>query len=524
MIGMATGGLMAAIWQGILLAGLVGLGLRLLPKTPAAVRFAIWFGVFLVVGALPLASLWRHAAGASATGGHGALLTLDARWSLAIAAVWVAASAVRAMTLVVAGFRVRSLWRRAVPVEVCGLQAPTHGGETAMNGAPEIGAAAGRRARLCVSDEVDRPTVIGFFAPKILIPAWLLEKLTAAELEQIVLHEAGHLGRADDWLNLLQKIALVVFPLNPVLAWVERRLCFERELAVDERVLRAFAGKAGAAKAYAACLATLAEYRMGRRGVALAIGALGRESELGRRVGRILRRGELMRPVQAKLVLGGAMLGLLGASAGLERCPQVIGFAPSGGTQTAGLADVGTDAVLPNGFGYRAVVYRPIRRSSNGLQWQADVPHESLLKATVSSIGAREVEAQPVKAQAVGGGFGVRASLLRASAERSGSETASAKMSSGARIHAVLTVQRATASAAPEAGDGVVRWVVVTSWQGADGSGVISRVVMTTAGTQVSSSGTARTTSDGEAAQPSQQVRPYYAALPVRDGWLVFQL
>jgi hypothetical protein len=97
-------------------------------------------------------------------------------------------------------------------------------------------------------------------------------------------------------------------------------------------------------------------------------------------------------------------------------------------------------------------------------------------------------------------------------------------MSSGARIHAVLTVQRATASAAPEAGDGVVRWVVVTSWQGADGSGVISRVVMTTAGTQVSSSGTARTTSDGEAAQPSQQVRPYYAALPVRDGWLVFQL
>jgi hypothetical protein len=401
-----------------------------------------------------------------------------------------------------------------------------------MNGAPEPlqrSACGGRRARLCVSDEVDRPTVIGFFAPKILIPAWLLEKLTAAELEQIVLHEAGHLGRADDWLNLLQKIALVAFPLNPVLAWVERRLCFERELAVDERVLRAFAGKAGAAKAYAACLATLAEYRMGRRGVALAIGALGRESELGRRVGRILRRGELMRPVQAKLVLGGAMLGLLGASAGLERCPQVIGFAPPGGTQTAGLADVRTDAVLPNGFGYRTVVYRPIRRSSNGLHGKADVPHENLLKATVSSAGprepgAREVAAQPVKAQAVGGGFGVRATLLRASAERPGSQTASAKMSSGARVHAVLMVQRATASAAPEADDGVARWVVVTSWQGADGSGVISRVVMTAAGTQVSSSGAARTTSDGEAAQPSQQVHPYYAALPVRDGWLVFQL
>ena len=34
-----------------------GLALRLLPKTPAAVRFAIWFGVFLVVAALPVLSL-----------------------------------------------------------------------------------------------------------------------------------------------------------------------------------------------------------------------------------------------------------------------------------------------------------------------------------------------------------------------------------------------------------------------------------------------------------------------------------
>ncbi len=144
--------------------------------------------------------------------------------------------------------------------------------------------AGSRHAELCVSDEVDRPTVIGFFAPKILIPTWLVEKLTAEELEQIVLHEAGHLSRADDWMNLLQKIALVVFPLNPALAWVERRLCFERELACDERVLEA----TGAPKAYAACLASLAEHRLGRRGLALALGALGRESELGQRVRRIL--------------------------------------------------------------------------------------------------------------------------------------------------------------------------------------------------------------------------------------------
>ena len=49
-----------------------------------------------------------------------------------------------------------------------------------------------------------------------------------------MLHEAGHLRRRDDWMNLLQKVGLVLLPLNPVLMWIERRLCLERELACDE--------------------------------------------------------------------------------------------------------------------------------------------------------------------------------------------------------------------------------------------------------------------------------------------------
>ena len=210
----ATGSLVAAVWQGVLLAVVAGLGLRLLPKTPAAVRFAIWFAVFAVVVALPVISFLPHAAGGTQPGGH-AWLTLDARWSLAIAAVWLTASLIRATTLAVAAFRVRAR---------CGIAGRAAGWDRWSEPRPDLRQ---RRAQVCTSDEVDRPTVIGFFSPKILIPSWLLEKLTAAELEQIVLHEAGHLGRADDWLNLLQKIALVIFPLNPALAWVERRLCFE---------------------------------------------------------------------------------------------------------------------------------------------------------------------------------------------------------------------------------------------------------------------------------------------------------
>ena len=97
-------------------------------------------------------------------------------------------------------------------------------------------------AQLCTSDEVARPSVLGFFRPRILVPPALLEALTPQELQQVVLHEMEHLRRGDDWTNLLQKIGLVLFPLNPVLVWVERRLCAERELACDDRVMQSAAG------------------------------------------------------------------------------------------------------------------------------------------------------------------------------------------------------------------------------------------------------------------------------------------
>ncbi|HKO18732.1 MAG TPA: M56 family metallopeptidase, partial [Acidobacteriaceae bacterium] len=312
----ATSAVAAAMWQGLLLAGAAALGMRLLPETPAPVRFTIWFAVFLLVAGVPFATVsFGHigAPTASSVPSH-PWFTLDARWCVWIAAIWAAASLIRAITLVAAAFRVRALWKHARPVE---LELPEN---------------MSRGAQVCVSDQVDRPTVIGFFAPKIVIPDWLIEKLSPEELEHVVLHEAGHLSRRDDWLNLLQKLALVLFPLNPALAWVERRLCFERELACDERVLHA----TGEPKAYAECLATLAEYRLQRRGLvrglALALGALGRESELTKRVLRILSGGARMKKNQARLVFGGSMLTLVFVASAMERSPQVVGFRQTGQT------------------------------------------------------------------------------------------------------------------------------------------------------------------------------------------------
>ena len=501
----ATGSLLAAVWQGILLAGAAGLGLRLLPKTPPAVRFAIWFGVFLVVAGLPVLSLWPHAA--APAGGRGPWMTLDVRWSVAIAAVWALASLWRAGQLVVAAFRVRQLWKRATPVQVegAGFVHPTHDDGTVMDGAPGLSRWDGRRAAICTSDEVDRPTVIGFFSPKILIPAWLLDKLSAVELEQIVLHESSHLGRADDWMNLLQKLALVVFPLNPALAWVERRLCFERELAVDERVLQA----TGAPKAYAACLATLAEHRLQRRGLALVLGALGRESELGRRVSRILLRGDRMKPLHAKLVLGGAMLGLLVSATALERCPQVVGFASPSKVEAANGEQAAVVRKAMAGYAAQPVMFRMTVAPAQEWKTVGDASHSAAKHQGKSGIqGNREVTHSvrgegPRAFEASNKAQPLPANHILANSDAGLAETAAADPGGTEQGGDVVMTQR----------------TVVTLWR--DGS----RTVLTTA--RVSSAAPQKQQDtdapQAQATEPQQQA-PRYAAVQVRGGWLVFQL
>jgi hypothetical protein len=351
----AAGSVVSGLWQGLVLAAAVSICLRLMPKTTAAIRFAIWTAVFAVLALLPL----LHAYGLRGDGGaagNGAFVQVDVRWSLAIAALWLAVSMVRAVKLVIGAAQLRGIWKRATSVEM------STGWDSAL-------AAAGwRGATVCTSADVDRPSVIGFFSPRILIPREMFERLTASELEQIVLHEMGHLRRADDWINLLQKISLVLVPLNPVLLWIERRLCFERELACDDAVLRF----TKAPKAYATCLTNLAEQRLGRRAAALSLGAWEKQSELVRRVHSILRRSEGMSRTQACVVMSVLVLGLVGGAAELSRLPQVVSF--SGGATPL---HEEAQSFAADGAGYQAVAFHPAAVPAAGMA------HETLLKASM---------------------------------------------------------------------------------------------------------------------------------------------
>jgi beta-lactamase regulating signal transducer with metallopeptidase domain len=180
-----------------------------------------------------------------------------------------------------------------------------------------------RQTRLLISRQVAGPVSLGFLDPVILIPWALLDTLSDSELDHIVMHELAHLQRRDDWTNLAQRLIEAVLPIQPAVYWLGHRMSIEREMACDDWVIAA----TGTAKPYAASLTKVAELsQFGPAGI-LAAGAAGTQSQLFRRVHHILHRTRNAAP---KLVFGplvaavAAVVGLIFLGA---RAPQMIAFA-----------------------------------------------------------------------------------------------------------------------------------------------------------------------------------------------------
>jgi hypothetical protein len=320
-----------ALWQGIVVAAGLAICFKLVPRISVGHRFALWALGFIVLVGLPFLPMLLSLSGAGVAPGEssglgsissGPWFQLDSHWSLALAALWVIASLIRAVDLAILSLRLRTLWRNAVPVEAgFGLNSSLAG----TSGLSQL-----RRIQICTTKELDRPSVIGFFAPRILIPDWLFERLTPDELDQVILHEAEHIRRRDDWTNLFQKLCLVLFPLNPGLWWIERQLCKQREMACDEGVVRI----THAPRAYAACLASLAERGLRHRAEALTLGAWQRRPELFHRVHSLLRRNRALHPAASGAVLAALCCGLFAVSFEFARCPQLVAFVPKQSART----------------------------------------------------------------------------------------------------------------------------------------------------------------------------------------------
>ena len=247
-----------SLWQAAVIAGLVFLILKLFRRINAATRYAIWWAVLAVTLALPAAPMtiawWRARARPAASAEipkraaprttlvpvieeQPAMVTLkeerSARWPAWVLAVATGVFLYRLGQIGRSYFYLRGVKRRAVA------------SETALPSIP-------RPARLLLSEDIASPMAVGFLHPAVILPESLPSELAQSEMEHVLLHEAAHIARRDDWRNLLARVLGGALALHPVAWWILRQIEREHEIACDDWVV-AHTGRRGLRRAWRAC-------------------------------------------------------------------------------------------------------------------------------------------------------------------------------------------------------------------------------------------------------------------------------
>jgi beta-lactamase regulating signal transducer with metallopeptidase domain len=301
--------------EGLALAGLSWIVLRMFGARSSMTRFTVWFSTLLGIVALPL--LMRSSSPAISSW-RVPELSISRTWALGLLVAWAVIAGFLLIRLAVSLWHVRKLRR-----ECREINAASH--PVLMEAVQQFSQI--RRVKLMVSEHVRVPTALGFSRPSVVLPPWTLRELSLDELKVIVLHELAHLRRWDDWTNLAQKLVKAVFFFHPAVWWIESHLALEREVACDDLVLEQTANP----EAYAASLVSVAEkfcaerVRMGRA-LALAQTALGRMRQISARLTQILdrsreRKKSGWRPAAA--MIGGLAVITVGA---MQYAPEVISF------------------------------------------------------------------------------------------------------------------------------------------------------------------------------------------------------
>ena len=294
---------------GIAVAGLTGATSALVGRKSSGTRFAIWFAGLIAVASLFV--LCRLPAAGGAAHLKTAKIFLSPEWALYIFGAWALFASAGLGRVIHGLWRVRSLKKSGVPVAPPVLA-------SFQQSLPPMS----RPFVLCTSEQIRVPAALGFFRPMIMLPGWAIGELSPEELSTVVLHEATHLQRWDDWTNLLQKIIRALLFFHPAVWWIDSRLSIEREMSCDDVVLI----HSRSAHQYAACLISLAEKTRAHRSLALVQAAVGHLKSTAQRISKILDGNErtvnpLLKPAMAAIVAFGGF-----SLVAVQHTPQLVSF------------------------------------------------------------------------------------------------------------------------------------------------------------------------------------------------------
>ena len=273
------------LWQGLVIAALLAVTLRLLRHRSANLRYLAGCGALLLMAVAPVASFYslsqsdetpalnfiikKSAVTYSAAEIAPTSLAPQATSPIAPKADIYKPTIAERLEVLLPWFV--AAWSLGVLVLSCRLfagwlliQRLRRTATTALTGpwqaklkelARRVGVS--RPLRLLQSAWVEVPTVIGWLRPVILLPASCLTGLTPAQLESILAHELAHIRRHDYLINVLQNLVETLLFYHPAVWWVSRRIRAEREHCCDDLAVKI----CGDAIEYARALATLEELR-----------------------------------------------------------------------------------------------------------------------------------------------------------------------------------------------------------------------------------------------------------------------
>jgi beta-lactamase regulating signal transducer with metallopeptidase domain len=93
------------------------------------------------------------------------------------------------------------------------------------------------RAMILQSSRITTPLTIGTLKPIVLVPTGFFLRLPIDQAEAILVHEIAHICRQDYLLGLIQALVCNVFFFHPAIAYLSRQIDIEREYACDARVV-----------------------------------------------------------------------------------------------------------------------------------------------------------------------------------------------------------------------------------------------------------------------------------------------
>lgn len=292
------------IWQTLLLALVVSVALRVLPKHAAKTRYHIALVALLGSGLLCVAPFLPDLTPDLSIG-----LTPQAEYSatapialtpevLATQSLGISIEATRPQLAI--GSIVLAIWLAGIAFSLLRLGfAALTAHKWSRNARPCALAnhnTLSKQIRIRRSPDVSTPLVLGFFRPVVLVPDNFDLDLENPGTRAVLEHEIAHLVRYDLWTNLAQHLILAVLWWCAPLYWINAQIGIEREKLCDDMA----AQKIGTGRALATALVDLVD-RHPKQQPLLAIGIHPRANNLAERIHRLCK--ETPMPILSKRLL-----------------------------------------------------------------------------------------------------------------------------------------------------------------------------------------------------------------------------